>query len=312
VFGCERGVANVNTRSLETALITGASSGIGAAYARQLASRGYDLILVARREERLKALATELQQRYLIDVEVLVADLSNPTDVGRVQTRIAKLRTLGMLINNAGFGVGGRFAEFDLSRQIAMIQLHIVASIRLSRAVLPGMISRGKGIIINVSSLTALMPESVNATYAATKAYILTFSESLHSELIGTGVQVQVLLPGCTATEFWKNPDSVEFHHSRIPKLLWMSAEEVVTESLNALNGRRVICIPGLINRLIATLARSTLTSFLWKTLVMRMRRWLPELAPVRSLEPTRPHPTPALTGAIFEDRVKAAVMLGW
>lgn len=300
----------MGTRNLGTALITGASSGIGAAYARQLASRGYDLILVARREGRLTALAAELQQRHPIDVEILVADLSNPADLGRVEARIAKLEALHMLINSAGFSVGGKFVEFDLSRQLAMIQLHVVANVRLSRAVLPGMIARGSGVIINVSSLSALMPESVNATYAATKSYLLTFSESLHSELIGTGIRVQVLLPGCTATEFWKNPDCVEFHYSRVPKLLWMSAEEVVAESLNALDGGRVICVPGVVNRLIAAVVRSSLTSFLWKPLVTRMRSWLPELAPVRSPEPTQLHPAPAFAGTTFDERQKAAMML--
>ena len=161
-----------------TALVTGASSGIGAVFARQLAARGYDLILVARREKRLAALATELEQRHPIAVQVVAADLSDPTGIGRVERHIAELAAIDILVNCAGFGAAGTFVEVGLTRQLNMIQVHVVASVRLSRAVIPGMIARGSGAIINVSSLTALMPGAINSTYSATKAYLLSFSES--------------------------------------------------------------------------------------------------------------------------------------
>jgi short-subunit dehydrogenase len=246
-----------------TALITGSSSGIGVAFARQLAPMGYSLILVARREERLAALATELGERHPISAEVLAADLANSADVGRVESRIAELKSLDLLINNAGFGAPGSFAEADLATQQDMINVHVLASVRLARAALPGMIARRRGAIINVSSIAGLLPIPGSATYSATKAYLNFFSEALQSELRGTGVKIQALCPGFTHTEFHDTPTHRGFHRSRIPEALWMSAEEVAEGSLSALDRRQVIFVPGIKNRLVAAVARSIPPSLL-------------------------------------------------
>ena len=246
-----------------TALITGASSGIGAAFARQFAAQGYDLILVARRRERLAALAAEMQQRHAISAEILPADLANPADVERVQRRIAEVNTLDTLINNAGFGTSGPFVEVGLAKQVEMIHVHVTASVRLCHAALPGMIARRRGAIINVSSVAAFWPLPGNATYAATKAYLITFSEALRTELLGTGVKVQALCPGFTYTEFHDKPRFEGFERSAIPAMMWMSAEDVVAASLKALRRDQVICVPGFKNRLIVALAGNPLTPLL-------------------------------------------------
>lgn len=246
-----------------TALITGASSGIGAAFARQLAPIGYSLILVARREERLAALASELGERYPISAEVLAADLANAADIERIERRIAELESLDLLINNAGFGAPGPFAEADLATQLNMINVHVIASVRLTRAVLPGMIARDRGAIINVSSIAGLVPIPGSATYSATKAYLNVFSEALQAELTGTGVKVQSLCPGFTHTGFHDTPEHKGHHRSRIPEAMWMSAEDVAAESLSALDRRQVIFVPGLKYRLVAVVARNTPSSLL-------------------------------------------------
>jgi short-subunit dehydrogenase len=247
-----------------TALITGASSGIGAAFARQLATMGYDLILVARREERLAALAAELQERHTTTAEVLAADLARSNDVKRVLKRITELDDLDLLINNAGFGAPGSFAEVYLAPQLDMIRLHVIASVCLTRAALPGMIARRHGTIINVSSIAGLTPIPGSATYSATKAYLNIFSGALQAELRGTGVKVQALCPGFTHTEFHDTPTHRGFRRSRIPEILWISAEEVAEQSLGALNRHQVIFIPGFKNRLVAAAARSIPSSLLY------------------------------------------------
>jgi short-subunit dehydrogenase len=224
---------------------------------------GYNLILVARREERLAALATELGENHPISAEVLAADLADSADVERVESRITQLESLDLLINNAGFGAPGSFAEADLATQQDMINVHVIASVRLTRAALPGMITRRRGAIINVSSIAGLLPIPGSATYSATKAYLNFFSEALQAELRGTGVKVQALCPGFTHTEFHDTPTHRGFHRSRIPEALWMSAEEVAKGSLSALDRRQVIFVPGFKNRLVAAAARSIPPSLL-------------------------------------------------
>jgi short-subunit dehydrogenase len=246
-----------------TALITGASSGIGAAFARQLAAKGYHLILVARRGERLAALAAELREDYPIAADVLVADLSSLSNIERVERRIAELENLELLINNAGFGAPGPFAEVDLVRHMAMIHVHIIASVRLSRAALPGMMARRRGAIINLSSIASFVPLPGSTTYSATKAYLNVFSEGLQAELKGTGVKIQALCPGFTHTGFHYTPEHGASRFPRIPELLWMPAPEVAAQSLNALSRGQVIFIPGLKNRLLAVVARKTPPSLL-------------------------------------------------
>ena len=253
-----------------TALITGASSGIGAAYARQLAAKGYNLILVSRREDRLSGLAAELKECHPISAEVLAADLARSTDVKQVLKRITEIDDLDLLINNAGFGAPGSFAEVDLAPQLDMIRLHVIASVCLTRAALPGMIARRRGGIINVSSIAGLTPIPGSATYSSTKAYLNVFSEALQAELHGTGVRIQALCPGFTHTEFHDTPEHKGFRRSGIPEALWMSAEEVAAQSLNALGRRQVIFVPGFKNRLLAVAARNTPRSLLH---LLRSRR---------------------------------------
>ncbi|OGQ49632.1 MAG: hypothetical protein A3I10_03785 [Deltaproteobacteria bacterium RIFCSPLOWO2_02_FULL_57_26] len=255
-----------------TILITGASSGIGAAFARSLASQGYDLVLVARREAQLRSLADEVQRKFNVNAQVFPADLSDPTQVKRLETQVAEIGDLEILINNAGFGVPGKFVEIQAERNAEMIQVHILATVRLCRAALPGMISRGRGSIINVSSIAAFMATPRNATYSATKAYLNVFSEALQDELKGTGIRVQALCPGLTHTEFHDHP-GYEDYKRRIPEFFWMQAEDVVRESLDALKKGRVICIPGFKNRLIVAIIRNWLGALAAKALAARLRQ---------------------------------------
>lgn len=227
------------------ALITGASSGIGEAFARQLAAEGFDLMLVARREERLRALAVELSAAHGVDARVLVADLGREDEIDRVARAITSMGDLAMLINNAGFGTRGSFADVPLNRHIEMIRVHDIASVALTWAALPVMMNRGGGGIINVSSIAAFFPSGGGATHTASKVYLNNFSEALAAELDGTGVKVQALCPGFTYSEFHETPEYKGFDRGQIPSALWMSAESVVAESLAALSGNRVIVVPG-------------------------------------------------------------------
>ena len=236
------------------AVVTGASTGLGAVFATALARQQYDLTIVARSRERLEALAGRLQQSYGIAVEVIVADLTQPTALRTVEERVAGDNALELLVNNAGFGTTGPFARLDPDQEEAEIRLNVLALVRLTRAVLPGMIARGRGAIINVSSLAAFAPGPYDATYAATKAFVNSFTEALHEELCGTGVHVQTLCPGFTHTEFQQRA-GVDI--AKIPAFAWMPPEAVVDASLSALQRRQVICVPGLVNRLLALLMRA-------------------------------------------------------
>lgn len=237
-----------------TALITGASSGIGEAFAHRLAREGYRLLLVARRQERLAALAEALQAQYGVAAEAVVADLADPAAVEALAQRIAACPDLTLLVNNAGFGLTGRFAEGDAAHQLAMIQVHMAATVRLTRAALPGMLARGNGALINVSSVAAFMPTGGNILYTTTKNALNTFSLTLAEELRGTGVQVQALCPGFTYTEFH---DTQGTGRPALPSFLWMTAEAVVEHALRDLQRDQVLSIPGGINRLIVTLTRA-------------------------------------------------------
>ncbi len=234
------------------ALITGASSGIGAAYARALARAGYVLILVARREARLQALAEELTQVYHVPVEVLVADLADPAGISNVEARIVQIGALAFLVNNAGFGVPGSFVQNEIASHEAMIRVYVNAAVRLTRAALPVMLAQRHGAIVNVASFVAFFPVTGSVTYSATKAYLRSFTEGLHQELDGTGVRVQALCPGFTRTEFQKTG---KIDEQGIPNFLWMPAESVVAQSLRDLDNGRVISVPGLGYRLLALLA---------------------------------------------------------
>lgn len=255
-----------------TALITGASSGLGEVFARRLAARGYNLLLTARREERLNKLRDELQAEHSITAEVFVADLAKAEDVDRLAGRIAELGSLDMLVNNAGFGTAGRFVEVDIERQTDMIQVHVLATVRLTRAALPGMLARGTGTIVNVSSVAGFLIGPGSATYCATKAYLTSFSQSLHTEVRRKGVRVQALCPGFVHTGFHDTPGLETFERSQIPKLLWLSADYVVDNSLKALQKNRAVCIPSWRYRLIVAATSNPLSR---RILRMYFRRGL-------------------------------------
>jgi len=231
------------------ALVTGASSGIGAAFAERLAHDGYDLVLVARRQDRLEELAQKLRRNEHVAVEVLGADLAKATQLRAVEQHLAGDPALTMLVNNAGFGAYMPFVELDPDRAEELINVQVIAVTRLTRAALPGMISRGQGTIINVSSRLAFSGPLASphlpkrATYAATKAFINTFTQILASELEGTGVRVQALCPGVVRTEFHLR---MGMDPSRFPDDMVMKADELVGASLACLQRGEVICVPAL------------------------------------------------------------------
>jgi short-subunit dehydrogenase len=254
-----------------TALITGASSGIGAAFARALAARGYDLILVARRAERLERLAKELKAACGVSVEAMPADLTREEDLAAVERRISAEPRLNLLVNNAGFGTRGRFFELDLESQDRMHRLHILATMRLTRAALAGMVARDRGGVINVSSVAAFTASPGGVSYHATKAWINHFTEALALELAAAGSQVrlQALCPGFTHTEFH---DVMGVDKKVIPGGWWMAPEAVVAASLRGLERGKLIVVPGLRYRLLASFMALT-PGFLRRALVKAYAR---------------------------------------
>ncbi len=247
---------DVPSSGRRAAVVTGASAGIGTTYARQLAEEGLDLILVARREERLIALQKELEAEYGVSVTPVPADLADDEAVGRLAAMLGDRDDIEVLVNNAGFGLMGPFHTADIEKHSAMIHVHVLATVRLTHAVLPQMVARDSGTVINVSSLAGFLTAPGAVSYCATKAYINSFSKSVQAELQGTAVRIQALCPGFTYTEFHDVPDA-KMDRSRIPKFMWMSADRVVSISLRAAKGRRVICVPGLLNRVLALVIRS-------------------------------------------------------
>lgn len=229
------------------AFVTGASSGIGRSFAWQLAQAGYDLVVLARRGDRLRALATELRQLYGAHSEVVVADLATQEGIAQA-VAVAGSNDLDLVINNAGFGGYRRFAEADPAVLQGLVSVHILAPLHITRAALPHMISRGKGAVINVASVLALSGQvpprpgmPFRATYSAAKSFLLTFTQALAQELQGTGVRVQVCLPGLTATEFHlvQGIDAGAVGDK-------MDPDDVARASLKALAMGELICVPGL------------------------------------------------------------------
>ena len=244
------------------ALISGASSGIGEAFARQLAEQGIDLCITGRRKERLDSIAAKLQQRYKISVDVIVADLAVEDGIGKVETWIKAHPDITLLINNAGFGARGLFANKPSEKYMEMISVHMTAAMRLTSAVLPAMIHAKQGAIINVSSITAFLPLAGNAVYSGTKSFLNSFTQALSYELKNTGVKVQALVPGFTYSDFHKRPDYSKTNtYASVPKILWMTSEDVVKTSLRALEKNRLFCIPGFINKLIVLAGKSGLAA---------------------------------------------------
>ena len=229
-----------------TALITGASSGIGAVYADRLADAGYDLILVARSADKLRTLAEQLTTRSGRSVEVLAADLTKPTDLAKVEAVLKTDASITMLVNNAGVGATTPLLQSKIGKMEQMITLNISVLTRLAYAAAPAFVSRGAGTIINIASIVAVAPEMLNGVYGASKAFVLAFSQSLQHELADKGVRVQAVLPGATATEFWS---IAGMPIERLPQGIVMSAEDLVDAALAGLKQGEVITIPSLPDR---------------------------------------------------------------
>jgi uncharacterized protein len=228
---------------LGTALITGASSGIGAIYAGRLARRGYDLVLVARNRERLAALASRITTETQRNVEVFDADLGDRDGLASVEAKLKQDATITLLVNNAGVGTHTPLADSDVDAMSRMIDLNVTALTRLTYAAVPGFLSRGKGAIINISSIVAIAPEVLNGVYGGSKAFVLAFSQSLHHELAGKGIQVQAVLPGATATDFWQTGG---LPLENLDKAIVMSAENMVDAALVGFDRGEHVTIPSL------------------------------------------------------------------
>lgn len=222
---------------MSTALITGATSGIGLAFARTLARRGHDIVLVARDQERLDLVAAELRG-HRVQVEVIAADLADRSQLAVVEDRL-RAQPVEILVNNAGFGVLESFSTGDLDAEQQMLDVLVTAVMRLTHAALPGMIARGSGAVLNISSVAGWI---TGGTYSAAKAWVTVFSESLASELAGTGVHVTAVCPGFTHTEFHQRA-SMEI--DGIPEWMWLDAQEVVDRALSDVRKGRPVSVAG-------------------------------------------------------------------
>ncbi len=239
---------------IERALVTGASSGIGAAFARALAQRGVHPVLVARREDRLKGLADALVRDHGVDAEVLVADLADAADLERVAERLRREeRAVDLLVNNAGFGAYGPVHRADPDLLARMVAVNITAVVQLTRAFLPGLLARPRGGVINVGSTAGERPGPHAADYGASKAFVNRWTEALHEELRGSGVRVLLLAPGFTATEFQQVAGVAA---DAAPAALAADADEVVTAGLAAFAAGRAVCVPGAADRVLLQAAR--------------------------------------------------------
>jgi short-subunit dehydrogenase len=226
-----------------TALITGASTGIGAIYADRLARRGFDLILVARNKTRLDALAKRLKSESGGSVETIAADLNDKADLARIETTLRGNAGITLLVNNAGVGAAGPLLNSDVEKMDEMIRLNVGALTRLTYAAVPGFVARGGGSIINIASVVAISPETLNGVYGGSKAFVLAFSQSLQHELTDKGVRVQAVLPGATATEFW---DIAGLPVQHLPTEIVMSAENLVDAALAGFDQGEIVTIPSL------------------------------------------------------------------
>jgi short-subunit dehydrogenase len=226
-----------------TALITGASSGIGAVYADRLARRGYDLVLVARNGERLRALADRLVTQTGRKVETLAADLTDAKDLARVEAVLRTNAGITLLVNNAGVGATAPLLASDIDKMEDMIALNVNVLTRLTYAAVPAFVARGAGTLVNIASIVAVSPETLNGVYGASKAFVLALSQSLQHELVGKGVRVQAVLPGATATEFWGIAGLPVQH---LPSEIVMTAEDMVDAALAGLDLGEQVTIPSL------------------------------------------------------------------
>ena len=232
-----------------TALVTGASSGIGASIAAELASRGFSMILVARREERLRSLATELSSEHGVEVEVIACDLGDSSERDRLQSELGgRGGAVEVLVNNAGFGHQADFATSPRERMVEMVRLNVEAVVDLTSRFITPMVERGRGSVINIASLGAFQPLPGSAVYGASKAFVLSFSEAIRTELRGSGVTVTAVCPGPVRTEFMAVADfpGVE---DRTPGIIWTSAEDIARQAVEGAAHDKRVVVPGMLNR---------------------------------------------------------------
>jgi hypothetical protein len=267
----------------KTALITGATSGIGKAYAEYFASQGYDLLITGRRREVILDVASELKFKYAMNIDVVIADLSKSEDISRLLQAIGRRKDIEVLVNNAGYGMDQKFSEDHLSHQLAMLKVHVHTPLRLIHKVLPAMKSKHSGIIINVSSLAASFPTSGNAMYTSTKLFLKNFTESLHMDVCNYGIRIQCLCPGFTRSDFHRN-HLLSGEIIKQELVQWMKPSDVVSYSISCLNKGQVVCIPGFLNRFLELIAHAVPRRLYYlmasKTeKKIRMHRHLPDLA---------------------------------
>ena len=238
----------------KTAIITGATSGIGASFAKILASKGYNLIITGRRKEKIQNLANELSKKYDIKIEVIIAELSNENDIKNFINQISKIKNIDILINNAGYSIYKNYSDTTISEIEKIVSVQILTVIKTISAVLPKMIHQGSGDIINVSSMGAILPIKKDSVYCGTKSFLNTFSESLYMEVRDKGIKVQALCPGLTRTDFHGKLNMNSNERNNLEKFKLMSPDYVADYSLKCLTKNKVICIPGSRKRIIAKL----------------------------------------------------------
>jgi short-subunit dehydrogenase len=234
---------NMSDENKGTALVTGASSGIGAIYADRLARRGYDLVLVARSQDKLSQLAKRLSSETGRKIETVAADLNNNDDLRRIETVLRANDPIALLVNNAGIGAAGPLLSSDVEKMDDMISLNVRALTRLTYAAVPGFVARGGGTIINMASIVGIAPEILNGVYGGTKAFVLALSLSLHKELAEKNIRVQAVLPGATATDFW---DLAGMPVTNLPSAIVMKADAMVDAALAGLDQGELVTIPSL------------------------------------------------------------------
>ena len=277
----------------ETALITGATSGIGRSFAVALAEEGCDLLLTGRREDRLARLSADIAAEHDVEVEYRIVELTDREAMLALAAEVAALDSVAVLVNNAGFGRSSSFHEDDVDAEAGMVTVHIETALRLTHAVIPQMKARGRGRIINVSSLASFLPLPRGAVYASTKAWMVRFSESLALELAPHGIRCQALLPGFTRTDFHRDPQYGDLDRRNRGLIRWMAPDDVVRTSLTEIarsrrgwgrsRGRaagrlrrtqtpRVICVPGAANRILALVARNLPRRLLYRMISARRR----------------------------------------
>lgn len=234
-------------------MVLGATGGIGRAYTEQLAALGQDLLLVGRNRQRLDEFAAGLRAAHRVDVATLAADLGQEEGLQAIESRLREDPRLHLLVNAAGLASWGRFTDLDWQREMDLIRVNVIATVRLTRAALSCMLPRGRGGIINVASLAGFSPLPFCATYGGTKAYLISFTQAVYEEIRGSGVRLQVACPGFTKTEMFERSGA---DAKKLPSFIWIRAETIANSSLEALRRDRAVCIPGLGFRLLGLLMR--------------------------------------------------------